>query len=297
MFNERRVVDNRVFLLGLDKLYRDAMKRHESGELLMYARRVAEALQVGPADVPVEGYYAEDERLTEYFRLVRTLQDVDEGKTSSVDSLPEFQRLRDVASAPLYGRPQYKGMLLPVGRDALSQALLDTSPNWSVASLTAAAHNSAQEFDDISLVGLAARLKDAVVLTAVRESVVLYAEVVTGAIFLPQPPECVWEVDKDLARQARRFIDTFNTLFGESLPPPEPAQAERYWHAYDDNEILGRCVRLGYDDSVMPIRNYHWAICRAADGGFAVQEFWKHEVWTTTRYRSALRGFERLPEL
>jgi hypothetical protein len=26
---EPRVVDNRVFLLGLDKLYRDAMKEHE----------------------------------------------------------------------------------------------------------------------------------------------------------------------------------------------------------------------------------------------------------------------------
>ena len=26
---ERRVVNNRVFLLGLDELYREAMKRHE----------------------------------------------------------------------------------------------------------------------------------------------------------------------------------------------------------------------------------------------------------------------------
>jgi hypothetical protein len=31
MFIERRVVDNRVLLLGLDKLYRDAMKQHERG--------------------------------------------------------------------------------------------------------------------------------------------------------------------------------------------------------------------------------------------------------------------------
>jgi hypothetical protein len=297
MFKEQRVVDNRVFLLGLDNLYRDAMKRHERGELLMCARRVAEALQAPPADVPVEGYYAEDERLTEYFRLVRALQEVDEGKTSLVDSLSEFQRLRDVTSAPLYGRPKYKGKLLPVGRDALTQALIDTSPNWTVESLTAAAYNIAHELDEISLVGLAASIKDAVVLTALRESVVLYAEVVTGAISLPQPPEYVWAVDKDLARQARRFIDTFNTLFGEFLPPPDPTQAERYWRAYDDNEILGRCVRLGYDNSILPIRNYHWAICCAADGGFAVQEFWNHELWTTTRYRSALSGFGRHPEL
>lgn len=297
MFNDQRVVDNRVFLLGLDKLYRDEMKRHERGELLMCARRVAEALQVAPSDVPVEGYYAEDERLTEYFRLVRALQDVDKGKTSSVDSLSEFQRLRDVTSAPLYGRPQYKGKLLPTGRDALSQALVNTFPNWSVESLTAAAYNSARKFEDISLVGLAALIKDAVVLTAVRESVVLYAQPIAAAALDPPQPKYVWEVDKDLARQARRFIDTFNTLFGESLPPPDPAQAELYWHAYDDNEVLGRCVRLGYDKTILPIRHYHWAICRAADGGFAVQEFWNPELWTTTRYRSALSGFERRPEL
>lgn len=290
MFNKQCVVDNRVFLLGLDKLYRDAMKRHERGELLRCARRVAEALRVTPADVPVEGYYAEDEQLTEYFRLVRALQEVDEVETSSVDSLSEFQRLRDVTSAPLYGRPQYTGKLLSTGRDALSQALYDMFPNWSVASLTAAAYNKAREVDDISLVGLAARVQDAVVLTAVRESVVLYAEMILGAALHQPRPKYVWEVDKDLAQQARRFIDTFNMLFGEYLPPPDPAQAERYWHAYDDNEILGRCVRLGCDDTILPIRHYHWAICRAADGGFAVQEFWKNEVWTTTQYRSA-RGF------
>jgi hypothetical protein len=299
MFTERRVVDNRVFLLGLDMLYRDAMKQHERGELHRCARRVAETLHVTPADVPVEGYYAEDEQLTEYFRLVRALQDTDGSATSSVGSLPEFQRLLDVTSASLYGRPQYSGKLLPAGRDALSQALLDTLPEWTVAGLTAAAYNTVRENDEISLVGLAARVQDAVVLTAVRESVVLYAEMVLGAALdrdLPRP-QYVWKVDEDLAKHARRFIDTFNTLFGEELPPPDPAQAQRYWHAYDDNKILGRCVRLGCDDRISPIRHYHWAICRAAHGEFAVQEFWKSEVWTTTRYRSALRGGGRCPEL
>jgi hypothetical protein len=297
MFAEKRVVDNRVFLLGLDKLYRDAIKQHERGELLRCARRVAEVLGATPADVPVEGYYAEDKQLTEYFRLVRTLQNVDEGATASVDSLSEFQRLRDVMSAPLYGRPQYAGKLLPAGRDALSQALIDTFPDWTVASLTAAAYSNALEIDEISLVGLAARVQDAVVLSAVRESVVLYAEMICGSALHPPRPKYVWKVDKELEQQARKFIDTFNVLFGEELPPPGPAQAERYWHAYDDNEILGRCVRLGYDDSISPILHYHWAICRAADGEFVVQEFWKPEVWTTTRYRSVLRGAGRCPEL
>ena len=297
MFTEKRVVDNRVFLLGLDELYREAMKQHERGELLRCARRVAGVLRASAADVPVEGYYAEDEQLTEYFLLVRALQDIDEGATPSVDSLSEFQRLRDIASAPLYGRPQYTGKLLPAGRDALSQALLDTFPNWTVASLTAAAYSKAREMDEISLVGLAALVQDAVVLAALRESVVLYAEGIMGSALHRPQPKYVWNVDKDLAQQARRFIDTFNLLFGEQLPPPDPAQAERYWHACDDNEILGRCVRLGCDDTISPINHYHWAIYCAADGKFAVQEFWQPEVWTTTRYGSALRGAWGCPKL
>ena len=48
MLSDCRVVDNRVFVLGLDKLYRDAMKQHEREELLLCARRVAEVLQVVP---------------------------------------------------------------------------------------------------------------------------------------------------------------------------------------------------------------------------------------------------------
>lgn len=297
MFTEKFVVDNRVFLLGLDELYREAMKQHERGELLKCARRVAEILRATPADVPVEGYYADDKKLTEYFRLVRALQDVDESATSSVDSLPAFQRLREVASAPLYGPAQNVGKLLPTGRDALSQALHDTFPNWTVANLTAAADSKGRETDDISLVGLAARIKDPVVLAALRESNVLYAEMVYGAARNPPQPKYVWNVDKEVAQHARRFIDTFNSLFGEELPQPDPAQAERYWHAYDNNDILGRCVRLGCDDRISPQRYYHWAIRLAPGGEFAVQEFWTPEVWTTTRYRSAYRGAERMPEL
>jgi hypothetical protein len=285
------VVNNRVFLLGLDMLYREAMKSHERGELLVAAGRVAAALHVTPANVPIEGYYSEDQALTEYFLLIRALQEVGENRTDEVVTLPEFQRLLKVTSAPLFGRPQRAGKLFPVGRDALSQALLDTRPEWTVERLTAAAYALAREFDDISLVGLAARVRDPVVLAAVRESVVLYAEV--ASLFLaPSRPQYVWRVDADLAEQARRFIAIFNALFDNELPPPDPSQAECFWHAFMDNKIFGRCVRLGFDDTVSPIRHYHWGICITAAGELAMQEFWHPEVWTTARYRSALRSGE-----
>jgi hypothetical protein len=294
MRTERRVVDNRVFLLGLDSLYRQAIKWHERLELFACALKVAGALGVAPADVPVEGYYATDAQLTGYFRMMRALQAVDESRTPEVERLPEYQRLRDVASAPLYGRPQERGKLLPAGRDALSQALMDTQPDWSVALLTETAGTAAEDTDDISLVGLAARIRDPVVLAALRESVVLYAEDILGCAGIEDRPRYVWKVDEDLAEQARRFIRAYEELFGNELPPPEPAQAERYWNAYDDADVYGRCVRLGTNDATLPPLHYHWAIYGPDE--LAVQEFWHTEVWTTERYRNALRHDGRPPE-
>jgi len=287
------IVDNRVFLLGLCELYRNAMKPHERGELLACARRVAATLGVPPADVPIEGYYTEDDDLKEYFRLMRALQEVLASRIPKVKALPEFGRLREVTSAPLFGRPVGEDYLLPLGRDPLSQALSDTQPDWSVERLTAAAYAAAERCpDDISLVGLAARIRDPVVLTALRESVVLYAELcalVTGTL---PPPEYVWQVDDDLAARASRFIDTFNALFDERLPPPEPKHAAVFAAASRGSVILGRCVRLGGDTAG---NQYHWAICRAAE--LTVHEFWHGDVWTSERYRRALDEHGRPPDL
>ncbi|MHC4816849.1 MAG: hypothetical protein ACYTF8_02140 [Planctomycetota bacterium] len=292
---ERCVVDNRVFLLGLDELYRQAIKWHERQELFTCAQRVVDALGITAADVPIEGDYADDPQLTEYFRMMRALQDVDERRTSDVKSLPEFRRLLDVASAPLYGHPRQRGKLLPVGRDALSQALIDTQPEWSLERLTEAARTVARETDDISLVGLAARIRDPVVLAALRESVVLYAEDVVGCAPLVDQPRYIWKVEDDLAEQAKRFIPAFHELFGDELPPPEPAQAERYWNAYESEEVYGRCVRIGSNDSTSPVRHPHWAIYGPEE--LAVQEFWHEEVWTTDRCRNALHHHGLPPDL
>ena len=105
------IVDDRVFLLGLDQLYRERMKGHESTELLACARAVAATLNVQPADVPIEGYYAETRRLREYFRLIHGLRALRDTDAPRVARMPEFQRLSSVMSAPLYGRPVALGQL------------------------------------------------------------------------------------------------------------------------------------------------------------------------------------------
>ena len=280
-------------MLGLDKLYCDAMKGHEVGELLPCARRVAQALEVLTDDVPVEGYYTESPELTEYFCLVRALQKVRESSKPKVTSLPEFGRLLDVVSSPIFGRSIQEGYLLPTGQDPLSQALEDSTPNWTIESLVTLSSTIAQEHDDYSLVGLAARSEDAVVITATRESVVLYARTIFGSA--RRKPRYTWEVDKDLSEAAARFVETFNRLFGDQLPAPKKRFAEDYWHACRKNKILGRCVRIGSDDSKKPVVHYHWAVYQ--EEVLTVHEFWHPEIWTTERYRSALDEKKGRPQL
>jgi hypothetical protein len=287
----RRVVDNRVFPLGLDQLYREAMKRHESTELLGCARVTAETLGVSPARVRIQGYYTETPQLTEYFRLMRTLQAVESRRAPTVDHLSHFRRLKQVCESGLFGPPHDQDKLLPSGNDPLALAL-EQNPipdSWSIADLTKRASAIAAQSTDFSLVALAALASDALVLAALRESVVLYA-----TVYLEQGPppvieryEYVWTVDETIAARARRFVSTFNELFGERLPAPASSTASEFWDAHEPGEIAGRCVRIAENRTVSPSQHYHWAIARE-NREWVVREFWSPEVWTTERYRAQL---------
>ena len=305
------IVDNRTLLLGIDRHYRDAMKLFEVMTLLPCAGAVAQELGIESADVPVEGYYTESPRLTKYFLLIRALQEVTEERASPAKSLPELRRLLDVMGSPIHGRPQcVRGdevRMLPTGRDSLWQALDDVEPaRWSVPALAAAAYAAAVSHDDFSLVGLAARARDAVAVAALRESVVLYAEKydLIGGSEDEEEIEYVWRVDPDLERNANRFIDAFNDLVGSANRRVEPreifgsefelratqpipaARRDNAGHFHSccmDNEILGRCVNLGR--RLDTGSKYHWAIRRSADRSLEVHDFWDDGLLTTQRYR------------
>jgi hypothetical protein len=112
---------------------------------------------------------------------------------------------------------------------------------------------------------------------------VLYAEnYLAGA---PPTPEYEWAVDPVIEERAREFVNCFRALFGESLPRPGRDNADAYWAASRKNAVAGRCVRIGADDGVLPIKHYHWAIKKKWRGKLSVIEFWDSEIWTTARYR------------
>ena len=282
-------VDNQTFLLGLDEEYRWRMKNQERTGLLHCARKLSTDLQVKPTARPVEGYYGEDAELTEYFLLMRELQDVPGKRAGEVRETAALERLRQVTSSRLYGCRVWGPKLFPAGVDPLSEALIQTPVGeWSIANLTSRAYEIAKDGDDYSLVALAALARDAVVLTALRETVVLYALAVGGAG--GPPPEYVWDVDPELAARAAKFVETFNALFDETLPAPTAENAAYFFHSAKPYEIRGRCVRIGFNDALAPILHYHWAINRAS-GKLVAEEFWDTEIWTTDRYKE-----DRFPE-
>ncbi len=291
-----KVVDNRVFLLGLDALYRAALKPHERGELLEAAQWVAHDLGVGPADVPVEGYYAKDPQLAEYFGLVRALQGVPEDRRCDIGHNDAYLRLKAVCESPIFGKPAQCGYVLERGRDPLYHAL-EAASEFDVVALTHEAHDIASHSDCFSLGGLAALAKDSVVLASLRESVTLY----TLPAFLGVPDNLrrvrfAWTVDDELAQRARRFVASFNQLFGESIPVPEERNARFYWEACDLESVVGRCARLAVNDSRQRDRFYHWAVDGSAAEPLTISDFWAPDVWTTYRYRAA-KKIELLPRM
>jgi hypothetical protein len=280
---EERIVDDRTFLLGLEELFRTGIKTHERSELLVAAREVASALGVPPVavDAAVEGYYNDNDELREYFRLLRALQKVDASARTRVASLRDFQRLAQVTASPIFGEASFGGMLFPVGKDPLARAL-DSVGQWTVPALLDAAHKIATETDDYSLVGLASLARDPVLMTALRESVVVYAAAATMGV--GTLPLYTWRVSDEIAKRAAKFVSTFNALFAEEIPVPTADNADYFGAAaIKRGDISGKCVRLGQSQS--PVKYYHWAVATSPDRQLSVQEFWHEELWTTERYR------------
>jgi len=284
-----RVVGNRELILGIDHFYRDAMKFHEVERLLPAAEIVARQLGVAPAEGPTEGYYAESPELARYFHLMRALQHLPASARPQLAGIREFQLLWGSSQSAIFGVSSNEDSLLPPRRDALYFALLAQAPQqWSINTLLNTATREAVDRDDISLVGLACRAKDAVGVAALRESVVLYADIVCAMASRMVRFVHVWNVDPELAEAANRFITALNELTGASLPAADRSHAEMYFFASQNNNILGRCARIACDEGKRPVRHYHWAV-DLLDGEFTAVDFWKDELWTTDRFRAEHR--------
>lgn len=286
---EEVVINDRVFVIGLDYLYRKAMKLFETQKLLPYAEKVAQRLLIQPAEVPSEGHYTESPALKTYFKTMRALQEVKKSQGAVVKDLPEFQFIIRVLESGLFGEPIYEEKLLPVGRDPLSKALrAQAGKAWNIPILIESAYQFAAGTNDFSLVSLAARSHDPVTVTALRESVVLYAEVASFGIVEEPQYRYLWRVSREIGEAGNAFIRAFYEITGHQLPTASPENAGVFAKAFSDNEIVGRCVRIGDSGAGQP-PYYHWAIYMTNwkdPNTLQVEDFWHPEVITTEKYRS-----------
>jgi hypothetical protein len=290
---EKCIVTDRVFVLGLDGLYREDMRKQETHILLPCARAVLRALRLKPCEGPVEGYYSESPELAEYFRAVRALQPVDPVRLQEVRHMPAFQRLFTTCSARLFGSRQIEPGFLGTRRDSLSEALTAGPDSWNLNTLLREAARASVVYDDYSLAGLASRLQDAVCLTALRESVVLYAELVIMADDindLLRDRIYEWDLSPELSENAARFIDDYNGLFQSHLPAARAENARAYDESYAGNDPACRCVRIGTDPLASPPRHYHWKIDTTRGGEYTACDFLSEEIWTTSSYRASMNA-------
>lgn len=277
-------MDDRTLILALDFLYRESMKFFEKETLLAESRKLLDALALTAIDAPVEGYYCESEELKEYFLNIKTLQQCPMERKREVECLEPYRQLSKVMSSEIFGSGKSESFL-PQRLDPLYEALQNVPVGkWTVEKLTSEAHAISRKTDDISLVGIAASIHDAVVLTALRESVALYGVVAAGCATNSFKFEYKWNVTAGVKDKVNRFISTFNELTLSTIKEAEPDNIVYFHDAFAKNDIMGRCIYIGYDDTDEPIQRYHWAINYDA-GRAIVDAFWSNDLWTTERYQ------------
>lgn len=284
------VVDDRMLLRGLIALFSSALSACIKEELLGCARRVVEVLGIEPADGAVPGFCGGDDELVEYCRIVCALQQAPAAQLERVAGLADYERLAAVTGWPLFVLPADGDRLLPRCEDALSRALATTA-TWSIAALVPAARAIAEQSEDVSLAGLAARAGDPMLMVLARE---LPRSSMHGwidadeAIAMADEYDFDWQVTPEFAVSVSAFVETANALLRANLPAAIVDNVSAFFFARGVGGIGGQCIALGKRADAV----HHWAIsgphAATRKPGPEVEEFVAAEWWSTERYRREL---------
>lgn len=272
------VVDDRTFVIGLCELFRQEMQSYEVASLLPLAETACEALDLPPAMVPVEGYYASSEALQRFFQLIRALQNAEMREVSHSLGVNAIEQLRRVYTSPAMGRVDESNRVLPRTSSPFGEALRILS-DWSIDGLS----RQTQQFvrnDDAGLMAVAGVTGDPIAICVARESVALMADVELSEIDMPH---FTWGVSESVASVAARFVFSLAETTGIMLPEPEANASQIYGQAARDAELMGRCILIG-ERFGNPYPYYHWYI-DAQNEEFIVKDFWSDKVWTTDGIR------------
>ena len=282
------IVGDFELILGLDSFYRNKMKKYEE-KLLPLIREILNKLNKSPEKFLVEGYYYETEKLTEYFNCIKTLKQVPIIHQKKIKKLPGYKKIIQLYCSGLYGEYKFDKNILPTVKDAIYYTL-ETLPvnKWNKDNILDTAYEIIKDTNNYSIINLGIILKNPVIITALRESVVLYSEFIcTGA----PPPiiyihKYIWNVSKNIENMANIIIEIFNGICPYKIPEAIESNAELYYYEYTENKIDSRCVRIGFDD--LSNKNYHWAIKNIKNmaNKYKFIDFWDSELWTTEKLKN-----------
>lgn len=280
------VVDDRTFVVGLCELFREHMKVYEVATLLPLAESACKALDLSPAMVPIEGYYAESAELERFFRLIRAMQLAEMRELPAGPGASAIRQLRKVYGSPAMGRVAQNQNVLPRTDSPFGEAL-GILADWSIDGVSRLAQRLVRD-DDCGLIALAAASGDPLALCVARETLALSGLIMQMEADLPQ---FVWAVSGHVASVAARFVAALAEATGIMLPAPDAQSAHLYGQAGKDAALVGRCIWIG-ERVGNPYPFYHWWI-DSQNGLLTVKDFWSSEVWTTDVVRQL--PFNRRP--
>ena len=183
----------------------------------------------------------------------------------------------------LYGEFEFTDCILPIVKDSLYKAMeILPEEKWNAKSILDEAYLNLLKGNDNTIIGLGVLLKNPVIVTLLRESVVLYSDFLfTGGpdFRVKYVYKYIWNVSIEIEKKAQKIIQTFNSICPYKIPDAIKKNVKIYYEKYISNPIYMRCVRIGFNG----YNHYHWAI-RKKDyftEDFEFIEFWDSKIWTT----------------
>lgn len=316
-------MDERTLVHGLIVMFQRALSASIKRELYGCAQRVADELGLEPSRSRsgIPDFCKGDAILSHYFQIVEELRHA--CWQQRVDAMPEFQRIASVMTSPLFGLATSRSSAVTMGsfgcgfvsgcggsssandhkvqmstpKDAFARAvctieqdlILGRVATWSIDELTTMAQSIAAEADDVSLVGLAARVGDPMLMILAR------LQPKAGRTLDDDPEdEFDWQVGPAFAASVGAFVDVANKLLDAELPAPTADNASAYFWASTGISLGGQCVplgmlRLGYRNKH---GTYHWAIREphmvSRLSGPEAEQFVDTKLWDSERYTREL---------
>ena len=275
----------------IDNKLRETMMEFEQKKLLPKARKLLKDSGIDELIelelFPIEGYYYKTKKLSNYFNIIRNLQEY-EPIFDRIENTKELKELQIITGNKLFGSiksERYDNSPLPRMKDIMTLCMEDKKlfPEykhhpWNIKKIM----NNLLAFytGNPNIVELATLINKPECLVAGCETDILYREdvMISGCASPFLLPEIVWNVDKEVQNMGINIINRLNELTNNNIPTPT-----EYNNGYYDNLAeTPRIARLGYQKNTE--EHYYWILERNRD----VRDLYTKDIITTESYKNEM---------